>query len=57
MKPAKKSKVKRMSNLEREFYHQLWTKRKQIKDLQLRNLLQTNIELLKNLDISNSVLF
>lgn len=55
MKP--KAKVKRMSDLERKFYHELWKKRKAIKDLQLRNLLQTNIELLKNLDTGSSVLF
>ena len=48
---------RKMSDLERKFYHELWKKRKQIKDLQIKNLLKTNIELLKNLNIENSVLF
>lgn len=50
-------KIRQKSDLEKEFYHQLWKKRKAIKDLQLRNLLKTNLELLKNLDIANAVMF
>jgi mevalonate kinase len=57
MKPVKTHIGKSKSNLEKELYHQLWKKRKQIKDLQLRNLIRTNLQLLKNLDVSNSVLF
>lgn len=57
MKPSKKPKARRLSDIEKEFYHQLWKKRKAIKDLQIRNLLKTNIQLLKSLDIGGSVLF
>jgi mevalonate kinase len=57
MKPVSTHNGKSKSNLERELYHQLWKKRKQIKDLKLRNLIRTNLQLLKNLDVSNSVLF
>jgi hypothetical protein len=57
MKTPRKINRKRLSNFEKEFYHQLWKKRKSIKDLQIRNLLKTNLELLKNLDINGSVLF
>jgi hypothetical protein len=42
---------------ENELYFQIMKKRRQIKDLLLRNLLKTNLQLLKNLDVSNSVLF
>jgi hypothetical protein len=42
---------------ENELYFQIMKKRAQIKDLLLRNLLKTNLQLLKNLDVSNSVLF
>jgi hypothetical protein len=45
------------SEMERKFYHQLWKKRKAVKDLYLKNLLRTNIELMKNLDIGSSTLF
>jgi len=57
MKTPSKTNGKRLSNFEKEFYHQLWKKRKSIKDLQIRNLLKTNIHLMKNLDIGSSVLF
>jgi len=48
---------KPLSKVEREFYHQLWKKRKMLKDLYLKNLLRTNIELMKNLDTGNSTFF
>jgi len=57
MKTPRKINAKRLSKFEREFYHQLWKKRKSIKDLQIRNLLRTNIHLMKNLDVGSSVLF
>jgi hypothetical protein len=57
MKTPRKTNRKRLSDFEKEFYHQLWKKRKSIKDLQIRNLLKTNINLMKNLNIGDSVLF
>ena len=57
METPRKTNGKRMSNLEKEFFHQVWKKRKSVKDLQIRNLLRTNMHLLKNLDIGGSVLF
>jgi hypothetical protein len=57
MRTPRKTNGKRLSNFEKEFYHQLWKKRKSIKDLKIRNLLKTNINLMKNLDIGGSVLF
>ncbi len=57
VKTPRKINAKRLSKFEREFYHQLWKKRKSIKDLQIRNLLRTNIHLMKNLDVGSSVLF
>jgi len=57
MRPINQKKAKQKTDLEKEIIHQLWKKRKALKDLQLRNLLKTNLELLRNLDISNAVLF
>ncbi len=57
MEKERKNIGKTKSKLEKELFHQLWKNRKKLKDLQLRNLLKTNLQLLKNLDISSSVLF
>ena len=57
MKTPRNINVKRLSKFEKEILHQLWKKRKTVKDLQIRNLLKTNAHLLKNLDIGGSVLF
>ena len=57
MKTPRKTNARRLSRFEKEFLHQLWAKRKKIKDLQIRNLLKTNMHLLKNLDVGGSVLF
>ena len=51
------TKPKKMSAVERELCHQLWKKRKLLKDLYLKNLLRTNIELIRSLDMANSTLF